>query len=128
VIGVLEPNDVVLAKITSALDLDELDRCVAGVLEAVNGAEGDVDVLIRTKDANHVAHGHLCSPVDHHPMLRTMAMFLQRQLAIRMNDDALHLPFVAAIGDLVPAPRPMDARVAVFTLHERLPSDWTPGP
>ena len=45
-IHVLIPRDVVLAEVGAGLDLDEDDVQLAGVLEAVDGAEGDVDGLV----------------------------------------------------------------------------------
>ena len=45
-VHVLIARDVVFAEVGAGLDLDEDDVQLAGILEAVHGAEGDVDGLV----------------------------------------------------------------------------------
>ena len=61
------------------------------------------------------ANGDLGRPFDHHPMLRPVVVLLERKLAARLDDDALHLETLAPRQRFVTPPRAVDQRV-VFRL------------
>ena len=76
-IKVLEADNVVLAQVGTALDLDHLDGDFAGVREPVLTAQGDVGALV-------LAHQLLDSvllddggALDHDPVLRPVVVHLQ---------------------------------------------------
>ena len=52
----VEPDDVVLAEIASGLDLDQLERDLAGIGEPVDRADRDIDRLV-------LVHELLLSPI-----------------------------------------------------------------
>jgi hypothetical protein len=47
---VVEADDIVFSEIRAALDLDELERHLAGIGEAMTGTGGDVGRLILLED------------------------------------------------------------------------------
>src|SRR5260370_27085803 len=103
-IAVGNTHDIVFAEIRSRLHLDELQRKLAGVLEPVLGADGDVDGLVLAHEHALLAALHDRRAVHDHPMLGAVVMLLQAELAARLDRDALDLEPVAGIDRAVVAP------------------------
>src|SRR5690349_12076842 len=74
-----EALDVVLAEVGPLLDLDEHDRIVARALDAVRGADGDVDRAARADVAGHAVERHHPGAGDEEPVLRTPGVALVAQ-------------------------------------------------
>src|SRR5262249_37616576 len=108
-IHILEPDDVVLAEITSGLDLDEFKRDLAWVGEAVNRADRDIGRLILVNDFLDLADRHFRRPAHHHPVLGAVEMPLQRQHPTGGHDDALDLKPFAGIDGFIMTPRTVNA-------------------
>src|ERR1700674_1903416 len=110
-IDVVEPDDIVLVEIGPRLDLDEEGRDLAGIGEAVLLADGDIGGFVLAQHRHLLAACHLHRPGDHDPMLRTVMVALQRQLAAGLHHDAFDLIALAPVQALIPAPRTIDAIV-----------------
>src|SRR5690606_28402491 len=113
VVDVLEAHDVVLPEIVPALDLDELDRDIAEVLEAVNRTQWNMDVLVRSENAHVSIHCDLSQSADDDPMLGPVPVLLKRKAPVRVDDDALDLKSGSVIDDLVPPPGAVNMRMAM---------------
>ncbi len=105
---VVEADDVVLAEVAALLHLDEQQRLVAAVLDAVRGAHGDVDGLARRDLLHHVVEGDRGRACDDEPVLGALGVALVAQAVARLHGDALDLEALG-LGVLdhgVGAPRP----------------------
>jgi hypothetical protein len=71
---VFEALDVILSQITSCLYLDELQRDLARVLEAVLRAPGDVRALIFSQEENLFCCGDARSSLHDNPVFRPMVV------------------------------------------------------
>src|SRR3954464_13171078 len=89
-VDVVEAYDVVLAEIAADLYLDQFKPNLAGVGEPVDAPDRDVDGFVFVHAALVGAERHLGRSLDHDPMLGTVEVLLQRQLAPRLHDDPLH--------------------------------------
>ena len=110
-VSVLEADDVVLAEIGARLHLDEVERDLAGIFEAVARAERNVGRLVLVQDQLLIALGHLGGAGDDDPVLGAMVMHLQRQPAARLDHDMLDLHAVAVMDRAVGAPGAVHQRV-----------------
>src|SRR5437763_932094 len=75
---VIEADDIVLAEVGSALDLDELERHLAGIGQAVARSGGDIGRLVFLEQRYLLADRDLGGAADDRPMLRAVEMHLQR--------------------------------------------------
>src|SRR4051812_25439303 len=76
-IGVLEADDVVLAEVGAGLHLDDLERQLARVREAVRLAERDVGALVLGQDRLAIAAGDFRGALDDDPVLGAVMVHLQ---------------------------------------------------
>src|SRR5690606_15246543 len=76
-VGVLETDDVVLAQVAAGLDLDQLQRQLAGIAQAVGDAQRDVGALVLGQQDHLVPAGDLGRAADHHPVLGAVVVHLQ---------------------------------------------------
>src|ERR1700712_1452811 len=90
-IGILEADDVVLAEIGTGLHLDDLERQLPRVRQAVRLAQRDVGALVLGEDRLAVAAGDLGRALHHDPVFGSVVMHLQAQRRARIDHDALHL-------------------------------------
>src|SRR5690348_5216570 len=104
-VGVVDPDDVVLTEVGPGLHLDQLERHLAGVLQAVLLAELDVDGLVLGEQDHLVAAGHARRAAHDDPVLGAVVVELERQLLARIDGDALHAETVARVDVLVATPR-----------------------
>src|SRR5580658_3673457 len=88
---VLEANDVIFAKITTGLHLDELEIDLSGVFQTVTGAARHVDRFVLVQYLYLVADRHSRGAAHYHPMLGAMVVHLQRQAAALLHHDELDL-------------------------------------
>src|SRR5512139_2907699 len=117
---VLEPFDVVLPEVLPHLHLDHDEVFPADALDAVQGAEGDVDVLPRGKPQPFAAARHFRLAPDHLPVLRPETVPLEAQPPAGADDELLDLVPLALVEHQVMAPR------ALGTLHPRSSSRAAP--
>jgi len=103
---ILKTLDVVLPKIASPLNFDENQLLGPDVLDAVRGADWDVnDAACRHIDIPSVKR-HLCTSCNDHPMFCPMFMFLVAQPLFGKDLDALHFVIRGFIKNGEAAPRP----------------------
>src|SRR5579884_3365629 len=107
-VTILEPHDVVLAEVRARLHLDDVQRDLAGILDAVTDADRDVRRLILLEQEDLIAAGDACRAGDDDPVLRAMMMQLQGQRRARLDLQALHLEARAVLDAVVAAPGPED--------------------
>jgi hypothetical protein len=74
---VIKPHDVILAEIRSALNLDQFERNLARIGEAMGGACRDVRGLVLLQQGHSIADGHFGGALNDNPMLGSVVMFLQ---------------------------------------------------
>src|SRR5256714_1916830 len=79
-IDVLDSHDVVLAEVGSGLHLDDLQRHLAGVLEAVQLADRDVERPGLREQQGFLAALHARGAAHHDPLLGAVGMPLPRKL------------------------------------------------
>src|SRR5262252_7918410 len=99
--------DVVFAEIGAGLNLDQLQRQLAGILQPVLGADRDVDGLVLAHEHALLAALHDRRAVHYDPVLGAMIVLLQAELAARLDGDALDLEAVAGIDRAVVPPGAM---------------------
>src|SRR5215468_1814794 len=108
-VEIVQANDVIIAQIAPDLHLDQFERDLAGVGEAMNAPDRDVDRFIFVHAAHVVAERDLGRSPHHNPMFGTMEMLLQRELAPRLHDNAFDAIARGAIDILVVAPWAVNA-------------------
>src|SRR4029077_6423698 len=86
---ILQPYDVVFAKIAANLHLDQFERNLAGIGEPMNAPNGDIDRLVFVHVADVIAGRDLSSPLHDDPMFRPVEVLLQREQAAGLHDNAL---------------------------------------
>src|SRR3569833_3314642 len=96
-IRILEADDVVLAEVGAGLHLDDLERQLARIREAVRLAERDVGALVLGQDHLAVAAGDLRGALHDDPVLGAMVVHLQAQRGTRVDQDALDLEAGAGV-------------------------------
>ena len=69
--------------------------------------------LVLMHCAGLVVDDDLCGTLDHHPVLGTVMVLLQRELTARLHHDALDLIARTGIDALVVSPRAMDTFCSV---------------
>jgi hypothetical protein len=106
-VGVFESNDVILAEVAARLHLDDFERDLSGVLQAVFDAERDVGRLVLAEQDDLLAARHPGRAAHHDPVLGAMMVHLQRERGAGADDDALDLEALAAVDAVVPAPGAM---------------------
>src|SRR6516164_11291365 len=103
-VDILETHDVVLAQVGAGLNLVDLERDHAGVLDAMLGPDGDVGRLVLLEQEHLLATGDARSPRHHHPVLGAMVVHLQRQSRTGLDLESLHLETPARVDAVVAAP------------------------
>src|SRR3954468_13008304 len=103
-IVVLNADDVVLAKVTSGLDLDQFQNNLAGIFQSVDSADRDVDRFVLVHGLDQFVDRHARRTPHHDPMLGAMVVFLQREPAAGFYDDALDLMTIAIVDGLIIPP------------------------
>ena len=76
-IEVFEADDVVLAQVWAALDLNHFDGDFAGVREPVLTAQGDVGALVLAHQLLHAVLLDDGGSLHHDPVLRPVVVHLQ---------------------------------------------------
>ena len=76
-VEVLEADDVVLAQVWAALDLNHLDGDLAGVGHAVFAAQGDVGALVLAHQLLNAVLLDDGGALHHDPVFRPVVMHLQ---------------------------------------------------
>src|SRR5471030_3204104 len=110
-VDVLEAHDVVLAQVAAGLHFDQVQRHLAGIFQPVVHADRDIGRLVFRQQLDALAAGDAGRAADHHPVLGAVVVHLQRQLAARIDGDALDLEALADVDALVAAPRTVDLGV-----------------
>src|SRR5436309_5651767 len=104
-IVILDADDVILAEITSGLNLDQLQQNLAWIFQPVSGADRDVNRFVLVHGLDQFVDGHARRASHHDPVLGAMVMLLQRKPPPRLNDNALDLMTIAAVDRLIVSPR-----------------------
>ena len=107
-VDVVEAHDVVLAQIAADLYLDQFKPNLAGVGEPMDAADRDVDGFVFVHAALVSAERHFGRPLDHDPMLGSVEMLLQGQLAAWLHDDPVHPVARGNVDVLRVTPRAVD--------------------
>ena len=94
---ILDADDVVLAKITPGLNLDQFQQNLARIFQPVDGADRDIDRFVLVHDLDCFVDRHASGTAHYDPVLGAMVMFLQRETAARLDDDALDLVPLAIV-------------------------------
>src|SRR5687768_6375229 len=102
-IPILEPNDVVFTEVGARLHLDDVQRDLSGVLDAVASADRNVGRFVFAQREDLVPTRDLRGARDYHPVLGAMMMQLQRKRRARLHDQALDLEPLAAVDAVVAA-------------------------
>src|SRR5581483_2752524 len=76
-VAVFEADNIVLAEIAARLDLDDVQRLVADVLQAMHGADRDIGRLVLAQHDRVLVLRHPRLAAHHHPMLGALGMLLQ---------------------------------------------------
>src|ERR1051325_7788371 len=103
---IVQPDDVVFAQIFAALHLDEDERFIARVFDAMRGADSNLDRLAGVHNYFFVVERDFRNARDFEPVLRALSMFLITQSLARQPLDALDLKAVRLIKHRVVSPRP----------------------
>ena len=103
---ILQPLNVILAEVRSPLDFDENERFVRGVLDAMGGANRNVDGLTGLKRHVTSVEGHLSKTLNDHPVFGPLRMLLIAQPLVRQNFDPFNLIIGALVEDGKTAPGP----------------------
>jgi hypothetical protein len=90
---VLEPDNIIFAKVFAVLDFDQNQGNHAGVLQAVRGALGHVGRLVAAEDDRRIAAFDFGGTRDHDPVLAAVVVHLEAQTVARF--DINPLDFVA---------------------------------
>src|SRR5208282_6791933 len=85
---------------------DDVQRDLAGILDAMRRADRDIRRLVFREQENLVVAGDSCRARDDDPMFGAVMMHLQRQHAARLDREVLDLKALAAIDAVVTAPGP----------------------
>jgi hypothetical protein len=78
-INILESNDVIFSQVASRLDLDELQRDLAGIFHAMMHAKGDVSRFILFEQERFFPARYECRAVDDDPVLSPVVVLLERE-------------------------------------------------
>ena len=76
-IDILHANDVVFAQIGSRLHLNQIERHLSRVFEAMHAAQRDKHRFVFAEQNFLIVARHDRGSIDHDPMLRAMEMLLQ---------------------------------------------------
>ena len=90
-VSVLEPDNVVFAKIVATLDLDQHQFVGAGVGQSVFFLRRDVVVFTGHGGVLHIANLHDAAAVHQHPVFGPLVVVLQAQALAGFDGDALDL-------------------------------------
>jgi hypothetical protein len=101
---VIETDDIVLAQVFAALDLDDHQRDLAGILQAVVLADGDEGRLVDVDHLLLVTAGHQGGAGNDDPVLTAVVVLLQRKPLSRRDLDALDLVAAALVEHQVGPP------------------------
>ena len=102
---VLEPDDVVLAEVGTALHLDDHQLVVVLVGDPVGVLDADVDGLTRLHDDGLALDQAGGGAAHDDPVLGAVLVGLVGQPVVRLHDDPLHLVAVALLDDVPRPPR-----------------------
>src|SRR5258708_35749166 len=116
-IVIFDPDDIVLAQITSGLNLDQFQRNLAGIFHPMGRSDWDIDRFVLVHDLDEFIDGHARRATHHDPVLGPMMMFLQREPAAWLHHDALDLMPLAHVDRLIRAPRPMNLEMFFCNLR-----------
>src|SRR5947209_4614948 len=107
VIGILEPDDIVLAEIGAGLHFDQLEIDLARIGHAMDATDRQVDRLVLMHEMRFVVAHDFRRALHDDPVLGAVEVLLQRQLRARLHDDALDLVTRAIVDALVITPGPV---------------------
>lgn len=113
---VFDSNDVVFSQIAAGLDFDQLERNFSGVLQSVRRADWNIDRLVFIDELDEFIDGHTRRTSHDDPMLGSVMVLLQRELATGLYDDALDLMPLAIVDRLIRSPRPINLDMAFGNL------------
>src|SRR5207253_10001619 len=88
-VGIVDAHDVVLAQVAAGLDLDDFQRELSRVFQAMQHAERNEGGLVLAEQELLLAARDQRRAADHHPVLGAVVMQLQRQARARRDHDAL---------------------------------------
>src|SRR5206468_7960826 len=91
VIDILHTNDVIFPEIGPRLDLDQVERDLAGVLQAMHATQRDEYRLVLAQQHFLVVARDDRGAVHHDPMFGTMLMYLQGQPGAGIDGNSLDL-------------------------------------
>ncbi len=116
---VAQTHDVVFAEVAAALNFDEDELLVAGILDAVSRAERNINCLARRHNVIMTVERHFADARNHHPMLRALAVLLITESFARQHFDALNFIICSFVKHRERPPRTtVEARVIIlFFLH-----------
>ncbi len=99
-ITVLIAYNIVLTEIFARLHLDDLERNLAWVFQAMGLAEGDVGALVFSEQKGFTALSNLGRALDDDPVLGAVVVALQGEAAARLDSDALDLKAIPDIDNV----------------------------
>ena len=99
-----EAHDVVFAQVAARLHFDDLQGQLARVRQPVHLTQRDVGALVFAQQQYLVAVGDFGRAADHHPVLGTVVVLLQRERGTGLDGDALDLVARSGVDAVVPAP------------------------
>src|SRR5690606_24552196 len=83
----------------------QVQKMLGGVLQPVQGVDGDVRALVALEQELLLADTYLGRAGDHGPVLAAPEVFLQREHAAGLDGESLYLAVVAILEHGVAAPR-----------------------
>ena len=118
-VDVVGAENIIFAEIAADLHLDQLERHLAGIFEAVPLRCNDIDALVLAHELVRVADGDFRRAVHDDPMLRAVVMHLHGELAARFDMQQLHLKSGTERQRLEIAPGPIAPQVLLMLLAVR---------
>src|SRR5690606_19450891 len=103
-VGVVEADDIIFAEIGATLNLNDFQVHLAGVFQAMGGAQRDKGGLVFSQQQGFFATGDLGGAAHHDPVLGAVVVHLQRQLFSRFYRDAFDLKTVAVVNGVIVSP------------------------
>ena len=102
---VLKPLDVILSEISATLDLDEDQSFRTRVFNTVSRADWNIDGATSAKENLAAVKRHSGRTRDHHPVLRSVRVFLIAQTFLRQHFDAFNFVVFGFVQNCETAPR-----------------------
>jgi len=96
-IRIFQADNVVFLEVGATLHLDQFQRELAGIAEAMGCAWRNESLLVLLQEKHFVPECDFRGPLHNHPVLRAMIVLLERDLLAGINDDALDAETIALV-------------------------------